>query len=294
MDKENISFALLVHSCDRYQFLHKGFYYFFSMYWDHSIPCKCYLSTEEKDSIIPGFENIKTGKGEWADRFRFLLTEKIKEDYILFFQEDMWLTKKVNPKFFKELFAMVAEKKWKMVKLHSSDVYKTISTPYYIEGFNVTIVDVLHSKFLFSHQVTLLEKQFLISQLFKNERPWQNEQLASERLKKLKPEIIHIDYFAQNGDPEINKNVDPIGRSEYQGVSVNSTLHHNVRPLIAQLMKGNEEQKNYARELKRHYLLELTHDGGLKPQKETPWMNFKIWLKGLRPRLGYAIFGKVN
>ncbi|HYK45959.1 MAG TPA: hypothetical protein VEV83_12360, partial [Parafilimonas sp.] len=134
----------------------------------------------------------------------------------------------------------------------------------------------------------------LTSQLFKNERPWQNEQLASERLKRLKPEIIHIDYFAQNGNPEINKNVDPIGRSEYQGVSVNSTLYHNVRPFIAELMKGNEEQKKYARKLKRHYLLELTHDGGRRPQKETPWMNFKIWLKGMKPRLGYAIFGKLN
>src|SRR5215471_17312068 len=134
MDKEPIHVALLVHSCDRYELLYKGFYYFFSMYWDYSIPCKYYLSTEEKEVTIPGFENIRAGKGEWADRFRFLLTEKIKEDYILFFQEDMWLTKKVNAVFFKELFDMASEKKWNMVKLHSSDVYKTIATPYYIEG----------------------------------------------------------------------------------------------------------------------------------------------------------------
>src|SRR5215218_5781092 len=211
MDAGNINVALLVHSCDRYELLHKGFYDFFSKYWDHSIPCKCYLSTEEKEPIIPGFENIRTGKGEWADRFRFLLTEKIKEDYILFFQEDMWLNKKVNPTFFKELFKMADEKEWQMVKLHSSDVYKTISTPNYIQGFNITTVDIAKSKFLFSHQVTLLKKDFLLSQLLKNEQPWENERKASDRLKTLKPEIIHIDYFAENGNPEINKNINPVG-----------------------------------------------------------------------------------
>ena len=294
MDAEGINVALLVHSCDRYELLHKGFYYFFSKYWDPRIPCKCYISTEEKEVTIPGFENIRSGKGEWADRFRFLLTHKIKEDYILFFQEDMWLNKKVNATFFQKLLKMTSEKKWQMVKLHSSDVYKTMATPYYIEGFNVTIVDIAASKFLFSHQVTLLEKNFLLSQLLKNEQPWENERKASERLKTLKPEIIHIDYFAENGNPEINKNDNPVGRSEYQGVSVNSTLHHNVRPFIDQLMKGDKEQKKYAAKLKLHYLLELTHDGKARPQKEKFLMNFKIWLKGIKPRVAYALFGKLN
>jgi len=223
-----------------------------------------------------------------------LLTEKIKEDYVLFFQEDMWLTKKVNPTFFKELFKMAFEKKWKMIKLHSSDVYKTMATPYYIEGFNITVVDIANSKFLVSHQVTLWEKEFLLTQLLKNEQPWENERKGTERLSRLKPEIIHIDYFAENGNPEINKNIDPIGRSEYQGVSVNSVLHHNVRPFIAQLMKGNTDQKKYGRKLRYHYLLESTHDGKARPQKEKAWINFKIWMKGLRPRLAYAIFGKLN
>src|SRR6478735_3834517 len=109
MSDENIKVALLVHSCDKYDILYKGFYYYFSQYWDERILCKCYLSTETIDANIPGFENIKSGKGEWADRFSFLLREKIKEDYILFFQEDMWLTKKVNGTFFKELFKMAAE-----------------------------------------------------------------------------------------------------------------------------------------------------------------------------------------
>ena len=292
MDNENINVALLIHSCDRYEFLYKGFYYFFSANWDYSIPCKYYFSTETIDVSIPGFRNIQSGKDEWTDRFSFLLREKIKEDYILFFQEDMWLTKKVNGTFFKELFKMVSEKKWKLVKLHSSNVYNTIPTGDYIEGFSVTKVDISNSKFLLSHQVTLWKKDFLLTQLLKNEDPWENERKGTERLRSLKPDIIHIDYFAENGNAEINKNNNPIGRSEYQTISYNSTLHHNVRPFITMLMKGNEDQKKYAKQLKHHYLFNLTHDGKPRPIKETMRMNFKIWLKGLRPRMKYALVGK--
>lgn len=294
MNEENINVALVVHSCDRYELLYKGLSCSFQKNWDFNIPCKFYLSTEEKKVNIPGFENIQAGKDTWADRFRFILTEKIKEEYILFFQEDMWLTKKVNANFFIELFKIVAEKNWKMVKLHSSDVYKTITTPYFIEGFNIATVDIDNSKFLFSHQVTLYHRNFLLSQLYKNEQPWENEMKASERLKHVKSEIMHVDYFAQNGNAEINQNKNPVGRSEYQGVSYNSTLHHNVRPFIAEWMKGNREQKNYAKQLRHHYLFELTHDGKSRPQKESLLLNFKIWLKGLKPRLAFLLFGKVK
>lgn len=41
-------FALLVHSCDRYELLYKGFEYFFSKYWDFDVKCKYYFATEEK------------------------------------------------------------------------------------------------------------------------------------------------------------------------------------------------------------------------------------------------------
>jgi len=95
--------AVLVHSCDRYEFLYKGFEYFFSRHWDFQIPCKYYFATEEKNINIKGFENILTGKGEWSDRLAVLL-KKIPEDYILYLQEDMWLDKDVDNIFFEELF----------------------------------------------------------------------------------------------------------------------------------------------------------------------------------------------
>ena len=141
-------FALLVHGCDRYEFLYQGFDYFFSRHWDFNIPCAYYFATEEKSASVQGFKNIKSGKGEWADRLSFLLTEKIEEKYVLFFQEDMWLSKNVNANFFEQLFDLTRVNNWQVVKLHSSAVYQTTQTSAFIEGFNVTKVDNSNSDFL--------------------------------------------------------------------------------------------------------------------------------------------------
>src|SRR3954469_15709667 len=137
-DKNKV--ALLVHSCDRYEFLFKGFEYFFSRQWDFSIPCHYYFATEEKKVNISGFENIQSGKGQWSDRLQALLA-KIPEDYVLHFQEDMWLDKDVSKKFFVQLFDRVEKLDLQQVKLHSSEVYKTQATSLYIEGFNIAKLD---------------------------------------------------------------------------------------------------------------------------------------------------------
>lgn len=137
MSSENRNIALLVHSCDRYELLYKGFYFFFSKYWDFSVDCKYYFATEEKKVNINGFTNIFSGKGEWADRLAVLLKENISEKYVLYFQEDMWLTKKINAQFFNQLFDLTANNNWQQVKLHSSGVYKTMATGCFIEGFSM-------------------------------------------------------------------------------------------------------------------------------------------------------------
>ncbi len=273
--------ALLVHACDRYEFLYKGFDHFFTKHWDFSIPCTYYFATEEKDANIFGFENIKSGKGEWADRLALLLRDKIDADYILYFQEDMWLNKNVNPGFFTRLFQLAIENKWNQVKLHSADVYQTIPTDLFIEGFNVATIDNAASRYLMSHQVTLWNKAFLLEQLHRNEHPWRNERRGTKRLKKLNPVIQHIDYFAENGHPPINSNDNPILRSGYQTISFNGLLHERIVPFIKKLLEGDQADQTYAAELQNHFDHELTHDGKPKPRKEDIFQRLKKWLREL-------------
>ncbi len=272
--------ALLVHTCDRYQFLYPGFAYAFEQHWDFSVPCRYYFATETIDAQVAGFDTIKSGKGEWADRLAFLLRKVVKEDYVLYFQEDMWLNRPVNGEFFKQLFRLTASERWQQVKLTSSDAYRTNSTGIRIEGFEVALLDNAQSNFLMSHQVTLWKREFLLQQLHKGEHPWRNERKGTQRLKKLNPQIYQIDYFAENGQPEINPNINPTGRSEYQTVSMNSMLSPNVLPYIEQWSKGSAGQQAYAQQLQQHFENGFTHDGKPKPRKEDIFKKIKNWLKG--------------
>jgi hypothetical protein len=268
--------ALIVHSCDRYQLLFAGFEYFFKAHWDFEIPFHYYFATETLDVDIAGFQNIKSGKGQWSDRLTRLL-DQVDEEYILYFQEDMWLNKPVDKEFFVMLLSLTLEHSWQQVKLNSSAVFKTAKTPVWIKGFNVSRLINPESQYLMSHQITLWNKQFLKAQLKPNEHPWRNERRGTKRLRRIDPEIYHVDYFAENGHPPINENAPGIVRSEYQSISSNCTLNRAIVPYITHL-KSDEQFGSYALLLEDHYLRNLTHDGAPKPLKKDFFKRMKDWL----------------
>lgn len=278
--------ALIVHSCDRYQLLYRGFEYFFRKHWDFDIPYTYYFATEEIDTELQGFKNIKSGKGEWTDRLRNLL-DQIDEEYILYFQEDMWLTKSVSRTFFEELAELTLRNKWQQVKLNSSDVFDTTKTSQFIQGFNVARINNDKSKYLMSHQITLWNKQFLKAQLKPNEHPWRNERRGTARLKKINPVIHHIDYFAENGQGEINQNAAHVLRSEYRSISSNASLNSSAAPFIEEL-ETVPSQISYAAILRNHYDLGLTHDGKERPLKKDVFKRCKDWFKSLLPISAFA------
>ena len=270
--------AVLVHTCDRYRFLYPGFGFFFQKHWPANIPCQYYFATEVIDADLPGFINIKSGTGQWSDRLRVLL-QNIKEDYVLYLQEDMWLCKDVDLDFFSQLFVLAERESWKQVKLNSSEVYVTEPTKTFINGFNIAKLDNEKSDFLMSHQATLWNRQFLLAQMAKDEHPWRNERRGTKRLKALDPTIFHIDYFSENGKPPINQNLAGASFSGYFTVSENSVLNDAVLPYIKKLQDGTEEEKKYSIQLEDHFKNALTHDGKPKPRKEDIFQKIKRKLR---------------
>lgn len=276
MTKNNI--ALIVHTCDRYQLLFKGFEYFFLKNWNFEIPVTYYFATEALSVDVKNFKNIKSGKGEWSNRLVNLL-DQIDEDYIIYFQEDMWLSKPVDKEVFTALFEKTISNNWQLVKLNSSAVFKTSATNTYIKGFNISKINNKESNFLMSHQVSLWNKDFLKQQLKPNEHPWRNERKGTKRLRKLNPEIFHMDYFAENGNPAINDNLADIVRSEYQSISFNATLNHNAAPFLEDLKSANH-LSSYRDQLMYNYTHQITHDGKAKPLKKDIFKRIKNWIKG--------------
>ncbi len=271
-------FALLVHSCDRYELLYKGFEYFFSKHWNFDVKCTYYFATEEKKIALDRFTNIHSGKGEWSDRLKIIL-EEIPENFIIYLQEDMWLNKSIDATFFNQLFDRIIEYKWEQVKLHSAEDYKTKKTDMFINGFNIARLDN-SSGYLMSHQITIWNKHFLISQLRNKEHPWRNERLATKRMRKLAPVIIQIDYFSENGYPENNDNQKNILRSSYSNISVNGILHKRALPYIQELIDNDDPNHNqYGLQLKYNFQNALTHDGLSKPRKIDIIKRAKSWIQ---------------
>jgi hypothetical protein len=229
------SIAVVVHACDRYRLLFQGFEYFFKKYWpQHTVVCNYYFLTEELDYNSDVFTNIKTGKGEWTERLRVAL-QCIEEPYIIYMQEDMWLSEMLCADTINSLVQFALENELQLMKLNSSEVYKTIATDIVIDGLRVGVLDNNASGYLMSHQLAIWNKEFLLSQLQYKEHPWRNERKGTKRLKKLNPVIYHVDLFSENGKTPINNNPDTAHTGSYMTVSVNSVLNDFVVPFINEL-----------------------------------------------------------
>lgn len=262
------SIAIVVHACDRYELLFQGFEYFFKKYWPmDTIIGNYYFLTEETDYKSNIFTNIKTGKGEWTQRLHTAL-QKIDEEYIIYMQEDMWFSEILSADTINGIVKFALDEKLQLMKLNSSEVYKTTATDTVITGLRVGVLDNEASNYLMSHQVSIWNKELLMSQLIYNEHPWRNERKGTKRLKKLNPVIYHIDLFSENGKLPINNNLSTACSGSYVTVSVNSVLNDFVVPFINELKRSKEQVYNdYAQKLAYHYNNKYTHDGKPKPRK---------------------------
>jgi len=278
----NPEIALVVHSCDRYQLLYKGFEYFFAKYWPLDKEAySYYFLTEKADFNSNIFTNIKTGPGEWSDRLKNGL-EQIPEKYVVYLQEDMWFTKPIQKDFLKKIAQFAIDNSVKLVKLNSSEVYKTAPSGTHINGLSVSILDNAASDFLMSHQVSLWDKAFLTEQLRQNEHPWRNERKGTKRLRKLNPLIHHVDLLSENNKPPINQNADDSLQSRYFTVSVNAMLNSHIRHFIEELKSDKlPAYTEYINKLQHNYDHKITHDGKKKPRKESTFKKLKNSVKRL-------------
>lgn len=275
------SIALIVHTCDRYKLLYPGFAHFFKKNWPYcEVPISYYFLTEEEDYTSNIFANIKTGKGEWSDRLLNGL-KQIPEEYIIYFQEDMWLTKPVNADTLNKIMNLAVSDKINLFKLSSNSVYQTKAMGEYINGLAVAVLDNEKSEYLMSHQVSIWKKTFLMDQLKYKEHPWRNERKGTKRLKKLNPEIYHIDLFIENEQVPGNKNTDTSGVSQYYTVSQNAALNAYANLFISEMKLADDATtREYAQTLDHHLKNGITHDGQSKPRKQDLFKKIKNYLSG--------------
>ena len=88
-------FAVLVSSCDAFFDAWRPFVFFFRKHWPRC-PWRVFLIVNELDVRSDWLTPIRVGRDRgWADNLRVAL-EEIDADYLLYFQEDYFLTAPVN------------------------------------------------------------------------------------------------------------------------------------------------------------------------------------------------------
>jgi len=275
------SIALIVHTCDRYRLLYKGFAYFFKRNWPYGeVQISYYFLTEEENYKSKLFANIKTGKGEWSDRLLNGL-KQIPEEYLIYMQEDMWLNKPVSGDTVNKIIDFALTGELNLFKLSSNAINHTKPSGQSINGLAVGLLDNDKSEYLMSHQISIWKKSFLMEQLKYKEHPWRNERKGTKRLKKLNPEIYHIDLFSENDELPTNSNTDNSQTGSYYTVSKNAALRDYANPFIGEMkLDDDAEVREYAQKLDHHLKNGITHDGKTAPRREDFFKKVKNYFSG--------------
>ena len=220
--------AIIIQSCDHYDFLWDGWKNYFLKNWDFSIPAEVYFCTEDKDFTCDNITNIKTGKCQskkikgartFSGRMKNIVNQ-IKQDYILYLQEDMWLHKPIDKKLFIDSFDYFVDKglnafnfgyklavnrKFSMEnEVFSIDDFKQYTNTY-INDKRVykRLCEVGHLKtynpFSVTHHSCFFKKDFMLKYLcIEGEKPIDNEINSSKRIaidyKNTSPLIQGIDH----------------------------------------------------------------------------------------------------
>jgi FkbM family methyltransferase len=207
--------SVIIQSCDKYSHLWEGWYLSFSRYWNWNLNWPVYFCNEEMDLPFndPRIIQIKSPKSENGDGFSTRLLDvlnKIDTRYVLYIQEDMWLTNKLDFRIFKEGLYKMRYHDWNCLRIHEK-IWSSIQlekSHYLIDDQRVLRVKPT-SEWLLTHNAGIWNREFLIESILPNESAWTNEKEGTVRISKkyTDPKIYHLDerwYYqpgaSQNGN----------------------------------------------------------------------------------------------
>jgi hypothetical protein len=173
--------AVVVHTCDDYEFCWEGWSYYFQKSWNFDAPCNLYFVNEKKPVRFNNFLQIATGPGAWSDRLMEGLS-RVEEENVLYMQEDFWMTKTIDVE---KYFAIFCRLEMDAFRLCGPCGYFKL-----FKAFSVGDTPVARfwnrSSYLVCHQASIWKKSFFLECLEKNETPWMNETDGTLRIRRRK------------------------------------------------------------------------------------------------------------
>jgi FkbM family methyltransferase len=199
---KNEDISVVIQTCDKYEFLWKGWFITFMNNWAWELGWPVYFCSEEKKLPYHNknikFINSPISKDASGFSTRTIdILNKVKTKYVLYLQDDMWLDKKVDKQTMLEAFYNVKHFNWNCLKIHNRSWfnYSLSKTNIFANGIRI-LKQNNDSEYLLSHNASIWNREFLLSVMESNEDPWKNEQLGTERIRNSiqDPRIYHCDY----------------------------------------------------------------------------------------------------
>jgi len=173
-----MSSAVLINSCDKYSLAWSIFSWAFETYWK-DCPFKIYFITNFLDA--PLGSTIKVGSLNWSEGTKVAL-EQIKEDYIIWFQEDFWLTNDTQTKDLIRLCSKMKKNNVKHLRLYVSEKSKAVKRQALDDE-----LDILNTNEYFrcAFNVGIWERTALLNLLDEKENIWKAEYGITDRSRDL-------------------------------------------------------------------------------------------------------------
>ncbi|MDX2190926.1 MAG: hypothetical protein SFY32_13790 [Bacteroidota bacterium] len=272
--------GIVVHTCDKYELLFQGFFYFFEKNFGYSSDFDYYFVTEKIEINHTYFKSIKTSNGMWSTRLKIALNQ-IPNSHILYLQEDMWIYKLVNKKFFNRAFLYAFDHKIPLLKLHKDETnYVVLYSKDTIDNIPLYVLNNQKSKYLCCHQPSIWQKSFIETLINVPEGPSTNEIRNSKMLSKSNLIIGQMPYFK---DFEIAFTQPDDFHSFYFGVTNRGYFSYTAQMFFDQL-KADSLLSQYAEKLE-NYLNNEINVSGLKKSKRNI---FQRIINKIKDKMGFV------
>ncbi len=162
--EERPSCSVLMHSFDGYRRYWAPWIYFFKLHYGGRWPVL--VATESiKPDLPESMEWVSCRKGAWSDRLLEAL-DSVKTDYVLYIQEDMWLTGKVPANYLDSCLTLAKKKDLNLLKLQANGHHRAWGS---IDG------EGYPSWYVLSHQPGIWKVSYLRETLVQGESPYDHE-----------------------------------------------------------------------------------------------------------------------
>jgi hypothetical protein len=171
---------------------------------DYNFRCRSlpYKPNPQIRQILTG----KTDKNGFSTRMIRAL-EQIDTKWVIYIQEDMWIISKIGEDIMSKLLLFGDTMNADSIKIHTKlgyyYDYRLENTDYFIDGIRLQKYSE-GSNFLHSHNATVWNREYLLSNLLEGEDPWINEVNGSERMSSKLHNHYHynIHWYSQPGVSE--------------------------------------------------------------------------------------------